>query len=461
MNFNCFKKYDVRGVVGQELTIDHAARIGASLAELLQVKFAVVGGDARESTPELKSALIQGLMSQGVMVFDIGLTGTEEVYFACQHLDCDLGVQITASHNPIEYNGIKFVGKGARPLSHQEFEAVKQRSESSIVYNKIAEGKVEQYNHLPEYLQHLFSYISSVSLRPFRIVVNAGNGVAGHVIDGMESKFAANQIPIEFVKINHEADATFPNGIPNPLLPEGRKDTVDAVLRSKADFGIAWDGDFDRCFFFDELGQFIDGYYIVGLLATSFMQDEPGIGVVHDPRLFWNTETVAALYQGHLTKSMTGHVPIKAKMRACDAVYGGEMSAHHYFKSFGYCDSGMIPWLLILKLLSKNQRTLSQEVKEMQQAFPISGEINFKVDCIDDKISKVKSYYIKDACEVDLFDGLSMSFDTWRFNLRGSATEALLRLNVETRGEQQLLKQKITEITKLVDAQSSSMLEKM
>lgn len=446
----CFKKYDIRGVVDVELTEEIAFRVGQSLAKVKSAATAVIGSDARESSPRLKQALIKGLLHQGVKVYDIGQTGTEEVYFACQHLDTDLGIEVTASHNPIEYNGIKFVGKKARPFSDDEFLQVKQYTQDECFPPVAVKGTLELYNHLPAYVAHLMSYIVPVKVKPLKIVVNAGNGVAGHVIDALEEAFALNQIPIQFSKLFHEPDATFPNGIPNPLLEADRYKTTEEVLEHKADFAVAWDGDFDRCFLFDEQGEFIDGIYIVGLLAKSFLLDNPGGTIVHDPRVYWNTRDIVEKYQGRLVRSLTGHAYIKAAMRKNDAIYGGEMSAHHYFKSFGYCDSGMIPWMLVVKLLSQSGKTLSEEVAAMRQQFPASGEINFKVANVTDELNKVMLAYQKKAKSYDTFDGLSMTFEDWRFNLRGSATEPLLRLNVESHRNAGLVKQKVSEISSLI-----------
>lgn len=457
----CFKKYDVRGIVGSELTEDIAHNIGKALARVSNGKNAVVGCDARASSPALKSALIDGLTSCGVDVFDLGITGTEEVYFACQHLDTDIGVEITASHNPIEYNGIKFVAKGAKPFNNEQFQAIKQfsqqYSESELQDDEepgSKAGSVTPYDHLPAFVDHLINYVDLPGLKPMRIVVNAGNGVAGHVIDVIEARFAEANVPISFVKIFHEPDSEFPNGIPNPLLEHDRWKTTQAIVESNADLGIAWDGDFDRCFFFDENGHFIDGYYIVALLARSFLSGEPGTRIVHDPRVFWNTKHVVESNGGQLVKSATGHALIKATMREHDAIYGGEMSAHHYFKSFGYCDSGMIPWLLVVKLLSQTGQSISETVSEMQSMFPSSGEINFKVADVQLTLERIQSYYSETVVDQDMFDGLSMTFEDWRFNLRSSATEPVLRLNLETKGQPELLSQKKAELTHLITQQN-------
>lgn len=356
----CFKKYDIRGVVDSEITADVAFRVGQGLAFLKKAKTAVIGCDNRETSPKFKRAIIEGLISQGVKVYDIGQTGTEEMYFSCQHLETDLGIEVTASHNPINYNGIKFVGKYARPFHSEEFAQLKHLVEQMQFSDVSPVGSVSLFQHLPAYTQHLLSYIDVNKVRPLKIVTNVGNGMAGHVIDALEAAFLEQQVPVEFIKILHEPDGAFPNGIPNPLVQEGRWRTTSAVIEHGADIGIAWDGDFDRCFLFDESGKFVEGVYIVGMLAKAFLVDSPGCTIVHDPRLYWCTEDIVEARQGKLVRSLTGHAYIKQTMRENDAIYGGEMSAHHYFKSFGYCDSGMIPWLLVINLLSKTGNKLSE-----------------------------------------------------------------------------------------------------
>jgi phosphomannomutase/phosphomannomutase/phosphoglucomutase len=282
-------------------------------------------------------------------------------------------------------------------------------------------------------------------------VVNAGNGGAGLVIDRLEP-----QLPFEFIKIHHEPDGTFPHGVPNPMLEENRQVTTDAILAHKADVGLAWDGDFDRCFFFDEHGTFIEGYYLVGLLAEVFLKREKGGRIVHDPRLTWNTLDVVEQYGGKTVLSKSGHAFIKQVMRANDAIYGGEMSAHHYFRDFAYADSGMIPWLIVLQVMSETGKTLSELVGERMRKFPASGEINRKL--APEKggakavLARAEAAYKATAISVDYTDGLSMEFDTWRFNLRASNTEPLVRLNVESRGDTALMQAKTQELLALMDA---------
>ena len=451
----CFKAYDVRGKLGVELNEDIAYRIGRAYAQHLNAKRVVVGCDIRKSSESLKQALAKGLMDAGVDVIDIGMTGTEEIYFAAFHLDVDGGIEVTASHNPMDYNGMKFVGRGALPISGDSgLRAIQHLAEANDFSPTTHRGTLTQQSILQPYVEHLLGYVSLNALKPLRLVVNAGNGAAGHVIDAIEQKFAAANVPIEFIKVHHEPDGDFPNGIPNPLLPENRAATADAVKLHQADMGIAWDGDFDRCFLFDEHGEFIEGYYIVGLLAEAFLAKNPGEKIIHDPRLTWNTIDVVNSAGGIPIQSKTGHAFIKERMRAENAIYGGEMSAHHYFRDFAYCDSGMIPWLLVAELLSTGNKSLSQLVSERIAKFPCSGEINFKVNSVKDSLQQISEHFAQAGGVLDETDGLSLEFTDWRFNLRGSNTEPLLRLNVETRSNVALLNDKVSEFHALLRTQS-------
>jgi len=447
----CFKAYDIRGQLGTQLNEDIAYRIGRAFAEQIKPHTVAVGGDARETSESLKLALAAGLQDSGVNVLDLGMTGTEEVYFAAMHLAIDGAIEVTASHNPIDYNGMKLVKGGAIPISGDTgLEAIKSLAEKNEFSSVNIKGCIEQVNILADYIEHLLTFIDVTKIKPLKLVVNSGNGSAGHVIDLLESSFAKLNVPIEFVKLHHQPDHTFPHGIPNPLLPENRAATSDAVIKYNADMGIAWDGDFDRCFLFDEKGQFIEGYYIVGLLAEAFLQKNKNAKIIHDPRLTWNTEDIVSKAGGIPVQSKTGHAFIKERMRAEDAVYGGEMSAHHYFRDFAYCDSGMIPWLLVTELLSIKNVPLSAMVADRISKFPSPGEINSIVDCPDSVIEKVLTTYSDRAIAIDKTDGISMSFDTWRFNLRKSNTEPLLRLNVETRGNEMLMQEKTSELLSLI-----------
>ena len=447
----CFKAYDIRGRLGEELNEDIAYRIGRAYAVYLTPKSVVIGADMRHSSAPLKRALANGLLDEGVDVIDLGMTGTEEVYFATFHLGVDGGIEVTASHNPMDYNGMKLVRAGARPVSGDTgLHEIEQLAEANVFTAPKLRGTLTQCNVLPDFVRHLMTYIDVKNMQPLKLVVNAGNGAAGHVIDELEKAFQAHQVPITFMKVHHAADGDFPNGIPNPLLPENRPVTSDAVLAHGADMGIAWDGDFDRCFLFDEAGAFIEGYYIVGLLAAAFLAKHPQQKIIHDPRLTWNTQDIVQQAGGQAVMSKTGHAFIKERMRLENAIYGGEMSAHHYFRDFAFCDSGMIPWLLVCALLSQTGKPLSTLVAERIALFPCSGEMNFKVANVTQSIAHIEAHFMAQGPVVDRTDGLSLDFGAWRFNLRGSNTEPLLRLNVESRGDAALVQLKVAEIAALI-----------
>ena len=449
----CFKAYDIRGRLGAELNEDIAYGIGRAVAQFLQAKKVVVGCDIRESSESLKQAVIRGLVEQGADVIDLGMTGTEEVYFAAFHLDVDGGIEITASHNPIDFNGMKLVKRGAQPISGDTgLKTIKQIVQANTFVAAETPGSVTSASYVSEYVHHLLSYISLANITPLKLVVNAGNGAAGHAIDAIEHAFLEHGVPVEFIKVHHQPDGSFPNGIPNPILPENRASTADAVLAHQADMGIAWDGDFDRCFLFDEQGRFIEGYYIVGLLAEAFLAKNPGAKIIHDPRLCWNTIDVVSSAGGIPVQCKTGHAFIKERMRLENAVYGGEMSAHHYFRDFAYCDSGMIPWLLVAELLCVKRLPLSRLVDDRIAMFPCSGELNYTVADAESVIESIKQHFSNESAELDFTDGLSMAFADWRFNLRSSNTEPLLRLNVESRGDAELVRAKVREIEGIIRA---------
>lgn len=455
---SCFKAYDIRGKLGDELNEDIAYRIGRAVAQQLKPKTIVVGGDARETSKSLKLAVAKGLQDAGVDVIDIGMVGTEEIYFATSFLKVDGGIEITASHNPINYNGMKLVREQSKPISGDtglnEIRVLAEQQpwlEAEDTNVTITKGRYKQLNNLSPYVQHLMTYVNPENITPLKLVVNSGNGAAGHVIDEIESQFKLLNVPIEFIKVHHQPDHTFPNGIPNPLLPENRADTTNAVVKHKADMGIAWDGDFDRCFLFDETGAFIEGYYIVGLLAEAFLQKNANEKIIYDPRVYWNTEDIIKQNGGIPVMSKTGHAFIKERMRLEDAVYGGEMSAHHYFRDFAYCDSGMIPWLLIAELLCVNRQTISSMVKERIVKYPSSGEINQVVDDPEQTINKIEQLYSQfEGASVDYTDGINISFPDWRFNLRMSNTESVIRLNVEAKGNETIMKKKTKKLLNLI-----------
>ena len=451
----CFKAYDIRGELDVELDEDVAYRVGRAFARTLNLKTVVVGGDARATSEALKMALAKGLQEEGCDVIDIGMVGTEEIYFATSHLGVDGGVEVTASHNPMNYNGMKLVREQSKPVSGDTGlrniqSMAEQQPWLQEAENKKTLGKLSKVSILDAYVEHLMTYINVKNIKPLKLVVNSGNGAAGHVVDALENKFKSFGLPIEFIKVHHQPDATFPNGIPNPLLPENRADTSNAVKRHGADMGIAWDGDFDRCFLFDESGEFIEGYYIVGLLADAFLQKQSPAKIIYDPRLTWNTQEIVKQAGGEPIMSKTGHAFIKERMRKEDAVYGGEMSAHHYFRDFFYCDSGMIPWLLVAELLCVQGQTLSSMVAERIAKFPSSGEINSKLADPKAAIERVLDAYKADAKHIDMTDGIGVEFDEWRFNLRSSNTEPVVRLNVESRANVALMQAKTEDLLKLL-----------
>ena len=452
----CFKAYDIRGQLGTELDESVAYRIGRAYAEFLKPKNVVLGGDIRLTSESLKAALSEGIRDAGADVLDIGMVGTEQVYFATSHLQADGGIEVTASHNPIDYNGMKPIREGSRPISSDtgllDIKRMAEENDFSPI-DAARRGGYAQVSIMQEYLDHLCGYVDLQAIKPIKLVMNAGNGAAGPVVDAIEARFKSLQLPIEIIKIHNTPNGSFPNGIPNPLLPENRGSTIDAVLQHGADMGIAWDGDFDRCFMIDEKGNFIEGYYIVGLLAEAFLLKTPGAKIIHDPRLTWNTIDVAAKNGGQAIQSKTGHAFIKERMRAEDAVYGGEMSAHHYFRDFFYCDSGMIPWLLVMELISTSGRPLSDLVRAMVEAYPSPGEINRTIADPAEAIRQVKQHYEAEALVIDEIDGISMEFTDWRFNLRMSNTEPVVRFNVETRGDKELLEQRQNEVLAILEAQ--------
>ena len=443
----CFKAYDIRGRLPDELNPEIAWRIGRAFAETVGKGSVVVGYDVRLDSPTLAEALGRGLTEGGCDVIDIGLCGTEEVYFQTSHRGVAGGIMVTASHNPIDYNGMKLVRDGARPVSGDSgLRDIERQVEANRFGAPAAPaGSVTHDHDKSAYIEHLLGYLDRAALRPLKIVVNAGNGGAGAIID-----LLAPHLPFEFVRIQHEPDGRFPNGIPNPLLPENRAATAQAVRDAGADLGIAWDGDFDRCFLFDADGRFIEGYYVVGLLAAQMLEKHPGARIIHDPRLTWNTLDLVGQAGGVPVESKTGHAFIKERMRAEDAVYGGEMSAHHYFRDFAYCDSGMVPWLLVAERMCRTGRSLADMLDERMRAFPCSGEINFRVSDAAATVERVLAFYADRQPALERIDGVSASFGSWRFNLRSSNTEPLLRLNVEARGDEALMRAKTAELEALI-----------
>lgn len=445
-----FKAYDIRGRVPDELDEDAARRIGRAYAEQFTPQRVVLGRDVRLSSAAFAAAVTEGVRSAGAQVLDIGLCGTEEMYFATFHLKTDGGIMVTASHNPPDYNGMKFVRAGARPVSADTGLQDIARRVLAGGPEPIPAGRggYQPINVRDDYVRHVLGYIDTAALKPIKVVVNAGNGCAGPTFDAI-----AKHLPLQVTRLLHEPDGRFPNGVPNPMLEPNRALTAQTVREEGAVLGIAWDGDFDRCFFFDEHGAFIESYYLVGLLAQAFLEKFRGEKIVHDPRLTWNTLDIVRRAGGTPVVSRCGHAFIKDVMRSANAVYGGEMSAHHYFRDFSYCDSGMLPWLLMLELLATTGRPLSALVAERMRRFPVSGEINRRVADGQAVLRKLEQHYASEAMDIAHLDGLSMEFADWRFNLRASNTEPLLRLNVETRGDVPLLKARTAELLQLIGGQ--------
>jgi phosphomannomutase len=451
VNLDAFKAYDVRGRIPDEINAALAYDIGRAYAAFVKPRRVAVGYDIRLSSPQLASALKRGLRDCGVQVLDIGLWGTEGSYFATFAERLDGGIMVTASHNPPDYNGMKFVREEARPISADTglLEMRRLIETGQLPAPAASAGDEQPLDIHAKYLQHVLGYVEVPKLKKLKVVVNAGNGGAGLIIDALEP-----HLPFEFIRINNDPDGHFPHGVPNPMLEENRALTADLVRKSGADLGLAWDGDYDRCFFFDESGQFIEGYYLVGLLAEIFLKREAGARIVHDPRLIWNTLDIVRRHGGTAVLCKSGHAFIKAKMRAVDAAYGGEMSAHHYFRRFSYCDSGMIPWLLVLEVMCATGKPLSALVGERMRLFPASGEINrrLKSGGAAAILARTSAHYETQARSIDLTDGLSMEFERWRFNLRGSNTEPLVRLNVEARADEPLMRARTQELLTLIEA---------
>ncbi len=446
----CFTAYDIRGRLGEDLHEGIARRIGRAFVHALGARKVVVGRDCRASSDALTTACVEGLVAGGVQVLDLGLCGTEEMYFAVTHFAADGGIEVTASHNPMDYNGMKLVRAGSAPLDAASgLAAIKALAEGPELPALPGGGIADAAAARSAYVARVLSFIDIAALRPMTILVNAGNGAAGPTFDAIADELAARGAPLRFVRLHHQPDGSFPNGIPNPLLPENQPVTTAAVVAAGADMGVAWDGDFDRCFLFDHRGRFIPGEYVVGLLAEVFLSKEPGATILHDPRVIWNTRDLVDRAGGRAVQVRTGHAFLKQALRDTGAVYGGEMSAHHYFRDFMACDSGMIPWLLVAELLGRSGRPLADLLADRMAAFPSSGEINFRLDDPAAAIARVEAAFADRDPARDEMDGLSLAFPDWRLNLRRSNTEPLLRLNVEARGGGDL-QGRVAEVTALI-----------
>jgi len=447
-SLDCIKAYDIRGRVPDVLNADFAYDLARAYSTVFQPKTLVVGHDIRQEGPELNEALCRGFAESGVQVLHLGLCGTEEVYFATSHYQADGGIMITASHNPKGYNGMKLVKNGSQPIGQDSgLKDIKTTMASQSFCETVpTPTPLVEIHDKSAYIQHLLGLIDLDELKPLKILVNAGNGAAGPTFDQL-----AKHLPFEFIRMQHEPDGNFPNGIPNPMLFENREVTANALKENQADFAVAWDGDFDRCFLFDETGYFIEGYYLVGLLAKTLLERNPGEKIIYDPRMTWNTIEQVTESGGIPLQCRTGHSFIKDMMRRENAIYGGEMSAHHYFRDFFYCDSGMIPWLLIAELMSKTGKTLSDLIGDRAKRFPCSGELNYKVTNAKAIMQAVEAAYLPLNPVIDPTDGIGYEFKEWRMNMRTSNTEPLLRLNVESRGNPELVAAKVKEIEAIIE----------
>lgn len=450
----CFKAYDIRGRLGEELNEDIARRIGRAFAHVLAARKVCVGRDCRASSEALMAATVEGLLAAGAEVLDLGLCGTEEMYHAVTHFGADGGIEVTASHNPMDYNGMKMVRAGSAPLDPAMMQAVHDMADKGADSGDFPAGGqgrvVAAQGARAAYVATVAGFADPAALRPLHLLVNCGNGAAGPTFDALAAALEAKGAPFRYSRLHHDPDGSFPNGIPNPLLPENQPVTARAVVEAGADIGIAFDGDFDRCFFFDEAGEFVPGEYVVALLASAFLGKEAGAAIIHDPRVVWATQDAVVQGGGRAVMARTGHAFLKAAMRQTGAVYGGEMSAHHYFRDFMACDSGMIPWLLVAELMGRTGQPLSALVGRMRAGFPSSGEINFRVQDAAAAVARVEAALGQKARSRDLTDGLSLDFGTWRLNLRSSNTEPLLRLNVEARGDAALVARGVEEVRALI-----------
>jgi len=451
-SLTCFKAYDIRGRLGIDLDESIAYRIGSAFAVALNAKTVVLGRDVRASSEALSKSAAQGLIDQGCEVLDLGLSGAEEMYFATNHFGADGGICVTASHNPMDCNGMKMVRGGSAPLDAATgLTRVKELAELNAFEKRAEPGKVRHAAGVARsaYVERICEFVDIAALRPLKILVNAGHGAAGPTFDAIAALLAEVGAPLIFERLFHKPDGSFPQGIPNPLLPENRPATAEAVRASGADFGVAWDGDFDRCFFFDHTGAFIDGEYVVGLLAEAFLAKDPGATIIHDPRIIWNTQDLVAKAGGRAVQTRTGHAFIKQAMRDENAVYGGEMSAHHYFRDFVYCDSGMIPWLLVAELVSRHG-PLAELIADRKAAFSSSGEINFTLDDPKAAIDRVRVEFEPEAVSIDEMDGLGFDMGKWRFNLRSSNTEPVVRRIVEARGDAELVVKGVERVKRIL-----------
>ncbi|MEK7598344.1 MAG: phosphomannomutase/phosphoglucomutase [Patescibacteria group bacterium] len=450
MNEQIFRAYDVRGVYPNEINEADVYRIAKAYLEFVKPTEVVIGCDVRLSSATLKKAAIKAVTDSGIKVIDIGIVSTDMFYFAVASYGYSGGFTITASHNPKEYNGMKFVREGSRPISSDtglfEIRDIAKNYETrneDYELNEQEKKLIEERDILEEYVVKVKTFADFSKFKKFKIVANTNFGMAGKALEKI-----LEGTQTEIIKMNFEPDGNFPKGRPDPLIPENREEISKLVVENGADFGVAWDADADRCFFFTEKGEFIEGYFITALLAKIFLERFPGSAILHDPRLTWAVEDIVKENGGTTIVNKAGHAFIKERMRGEDTVFGGEMSGHYYFRDYFYCDNGMIPLALMLEFLSTQNRTLSEIMNEMfWQKYFVSGEINNEVTDVQAVLAKAKEKY--DDGVLNEIDGVSIDYPAWRFNLRGSNTEPVIRLNVEAKTKK-LMEEKRDELLILV-----------
>jgi phosphomannomutase len=441
-----FKAYDVRGIYPDDLDEAGAYAIGRAYVEQFEPRRIAVGRDMRLSSPQIAAEVIRGAAEAGAEVLDLGLVGTEMVYFAVGELELDGGIEVTASHNPKEYTGMKIVRRGALPVGGESGlldvrdRAVRIGDEPSPA----AAGRISAYDIWPAYVDRVLSFIDVSALRPLKVVIDAANGMAGAMLPPV-----LDRLPIEVVRCYFDPDGSFPNHEPNPLLPENREFIVGKTLEEGADLGVAFDGDADRCFFVDDSGEFVPGDFATALLAESLLVKEPGAKIIYDVRASWAVPETIVRAGGTALENRVGHAYIKHRMRKEDAAFGGEVSGHYYFRDFSQADSGVVPFLLMLELVSRSGRKLSEILKPYRDEYFITGEINTPVRDVALKLQELKERYAAEGT-VSHLDGVSVVADDWHFNVRPSNTEPLLRLNLEARGSREKMEAKRDEVLALI-----------
>jgi phosphomannomutase len=427
-----FKAYDVRGIYGQELDVNSAKRIGQAYATVRRPKRVAVGQDVRAHGQELKAALIEGLISSGIDVVDIGIITTDQLYFTVGNYGFDGGISVTASHNPSEYNGFKFSEKGGSPIGSEDLIALRDWAASAAEAKTDPAGQLSTLAFLDDYVKHVLGYIDTSAIKPLRLVANANFGAVGRSVDRI-----ADKLQLNLQKLNWQEDGSFPKGPPNPLLPENRQETIELIKQVKPDFGVAWDADADRVFFFTGSGVFVSSAFIIALLAPKFLKQYPGANIVHDLTTAWVMDEAIKANGGVPVRHRTGHTFIKARMREVDAPFGGESSGHYYFKKSFYADNGIVPFLMILEMVSKSGTSLDEIIKPLMDRHKLSGEINFTVKDASTILNSIEQKYAS-AGKVDKTDGLVIETEPWRISVRTSNTEPLLRLNAESKSQAEL-----------------------